>query len=688
MLSVDLVNAVLSGGNLTITGDGSDERLAISGDGTPGDVVITGLTGSDNNPTQIDGSQNGRFIQGAADGSITLRGVTGNITVNLGSGDVDLTVIGLDVAKNLTINGGNGQDSVFIGQGIPISVPPFSIQPITSGLLTTGTTTSHPTSTVANPPATTGVSVGGDLDINLGNGQDVVSVGVSLADASSDGSTAGDSVHVAQNLNISVGNGSNDTINVGGQSSGSSGFTYGVPAPFTLPTIMFSSAEPTTNVATTNAVLASVSNAAATSSASSNSTSTSGTGVFIGGSLEIDGGSSSTGFDTVDLGFGYITDSPALVVSGDVDVLMGNAGAEVQIGEENEPGVTPPLDVIIGGNLNVTFGSTNSGFLEEVMSVAGNVTINGGSGTDSVYFYGPSTTVNSTIGGNLSITLGNADENTIIEQNLTIDGSEHVQIGSGFDELYFGATAFADGSSGNLSIGGNLDVVVSTGEVRFEAQDMTVGGTLAVTGGAISNSGGNFQSAVVASANPGLSGGGYHTAGSAAAGSSSAVDDVDLTDVTAARAFIFTGALGEDNFNIYQSTFGDLGVIVSSGPNNGLSIGNTTTTHSTTLIGLGTQDTFYGSGNSFANLYTQGLTPSPGSSLPSASPAVTPVASPFGAHAPTSNPAQLSLPRPRRPGVSVISPPLRLRQSRPRRSGSRTAFKPLSGPAGDDDPFG
>ena len=63
------------------------------------------------------------------------------------------------------------------------------------------------------------------------------------------------------------------------------------------------------------------------------------------------------------------------------------------------------------------------------------------------------------------------------------------------------------------------------------------------------------------------------------------------------------------------STFDDLGVVLGSGgPGSpfSLSITGTTTTGHTALIGLGTGNTYNdGGGNTLANLYTQGLNPTP-----------------------------------------------------------------------------
>ncbi len=72
MLASDMVTALVTNHNLTIVGDGKADAFLVAGDGTAGDVVITGFVGSDGNPTLINGSP-----------SVTLTGVTGNVTMLL-----------------------------------------------------------------------------------------------------------------------------------------------------------------------------------------------------------------------------------------------------------------------------------------------------------------------------------------------------------------------------------------------------------------------------------------------------------------------------------------------------------------------------------------------------------------------------------------------------------------------------
>ena len=212
----------------------------------------------------------------------------------------------------------------------------------------------------------------------------------------------------------------------------------------------------------------------------------------------------------------------------------------------------------------------------------------------------------STVGGNTSITVGNGDDQ-IIETAVAIAGNDLINVGSGDD---------------TISIGVNNVVAVpvssTLGATTGFTANVSVGGTLLITGSAGLGSGGNVGSAIRAAeiAIPSTAGhGGHAFAGSAAlpavVSTTSATDTITVTDMTAAHAGIFTSRRNTDNVGIENSTFADLGVGLGTGKGS-LSIGGTTTTISTTLVGLGTANTYDDlGGNSFANLYTQGLTPAP-----------------------------------------------------------------------------
>ncbi len=178
MLAADVVTAVVNHTNLTVTGDGNDDAFLVAGDGTAGDVVITGFTGSDGNGTQINGTQDGTPVAGAPDGSITLTGVTGNITLRLGAGNVTVSVADLTASKNLSITGGGGDDTIDVGTVAAATTP-------------------------ATPAATNAVTIGGNLSIRVGGGTDTVTIGESPA--------SGTDVTVSGSMSVAAGNG-DDTI--------------------------------------------------------------------------------------------------------------------------------------------------------------------------------------------------------------------------------------------------------------------------------------------------------------------------------------------------------------------------------------------------------------------------------------------------------------------------------------------
>ena len=159
MLASDVVTAVVSDHNLTITGDGNPDAYSIIGDNIAGDVQIYVGPSIDGQQTQINGIQDGTPVSPA--GLITLTGVTGNITINLGAGDAAVDISNLTVNQNLSITGGNGNDNVAI----------------------------------------TNVNVGKNLSITTGNGNDTMSLGVP------DALLAENLVTVGGNLTIAAGNG-------------------------------------------------------------------------------------------------------------------------------------------------------------------------------------------------------------------------------------------------------------------------------------------------------------------------------------------------------------------------------------------------------------------------------------------------------------------------------------------------
>jgi hypothetical protein len=210
MLAADAVTAVVTGTNLTITGDGGDDTFLVSGDGTTdGAVTITGFTSSGGNAT---------LINGAA--SVSLTGVTGNVTINLGTGTTGgatVSVADLDVGRNLSITG-NASDGNTIDVGTVAAVttpsPVLSTNAVTVGdnlSIRTGNGDLDSVTIGATPLTGTDVTVSGDLSISAGSGDDTITE-LSLA--------------VTRDETISAGAG-DDTIAIGGPTVAAAGVTIG-----------------------------------------------------------------------------------------------------------------------------------------------------------------------------------------------------------------------------------------------------------------------------------------------------------------------------------------------------------------------------------------------------------------------------------------------------------------------------
>jgi large repetitive protein len=292
-------------------------------------------------------------------------------------------------------------------------------------------------------------------------------------------------------------------------------------------------------------------------------------------------------------------------------------------------------------NLTITAGDSGAGLLLEEVQVSGDTTITAGSGNVNVQF------MQIIIGGNLSISAGNGNDE-ILQQATSVGGNESISLGSGANSVEFEEptiqadvisvppTPLAPSIVGPVvSIKGNLLVQLGSGNSTFYAADTHVGGTLIATGSSSLDVAGNVSSAVRAAAIalPASAGHGAHAfadksaSPAAIAAPLAATDSVTFINDTAAGAGIFTGVADTDTVTIQGSTFGDLGVGLGAGKGS-LSIGTTTTNSSTILIGLGTSNTYTDwGGNSFANLYTQGLTPPPTATSPPATapPLTTPV---------------------------------------------------------------
>jgi hypothetical protein len=88
-------------GTLTITGDAGADDVAIFGTANPGEFTVQG--------------HNGTSVNGVADGSATIGGVTNDLIANFGNGDNIISVDNVYLDGNLTIETGNGADVVVFG---------------------------------------------------------------------------------------------------------------------------------------------------------------------------------------------------------------------------------------------------------------------------------------------------------------------------------------------------------------------------------------------------------------------------------------------------------------------------------------------------------------------------------------------------------------------------------------------
>lgn len=95
------VTTSLSDGTLTITGDGDADDVAIVGTANPGEITVTG--------------RNGTMVGGVANGSTTIQGVTADLIADFGNGDNVINVDNVYLAGRLTVETGNGTDSIVFG---------------------------------------------------------------------------------------------------------------------------------------------------------------------------------------------------------------------------------------------------------------------------------------------------------------------------------------------------------------------------------------------------------------------------------------------------------------------------------------------------------------------------------------------------------------------------------------------
>ncbi|MEX2141899.1 MAG: hypothetical protein WD894_21720 [Pirellulales bacterium] len=100
------VTTSLSGGTLTINGDGTDDDVAIVGTANPGEIMVIGRNG-----TLVDG------VAADMDGNsiVTIQGVTADLDATFFGGDDIINVDNVYLAGEMLIDTRTGEDSVVFG---------------------------------------------------------------------------------------------------------------------------------------------------------------------------------------------------------------------------------------------------------------------------------------------------------------------------------------------------------------------------------------------------------------------------------------------------------------------------------------------------------------------------------------------------------------------------------------------
>jgi hypothetical protein len=95
------VTTALNSGTLNITGDADADDIAIVGTANPGEITVTG--------------RNGTPVNGVANGSTTISGVTANAIASFGDGDDVVNLDNVFLAGNLEILMQAGHDRLTLG---------------------------------------------------------------------------------------------------------------------------------------------------------------------------------------------------------------------------------------------------------------------------------------------------------------------------------------------------------------------------------------------------------------------------------------------------------------------------------------------------------------------------------------------------------------------------------------------
>jgi hypothetical protein len=477
MLAVDIVTAAVNAaGNLTITGDGNDDSFVVAGNGTAGDVVITGLTGTGGvNQTEIEGHQGSTPVNSAPNGSITLTGVTGSVAIQLGNGNVNASFDDLTISKALSIAGGNGGDVVSVGtiDAFNVSLPSNAITTIKgnvsialgngSDLLNLGTLGASSTSLIVGGSLSISLGKGNDVldeiltsvadseSIQAGNGNDFVGVG-DVAPAYSLPYNQDTLVTVGGTLCINLGNGS-DSVFLGNPTAVGVSATYnsfgaiqvvlGNGADNLQQSVTDSGWETIREGGGSDSINLSDANVASLRVVGGNGNDNfSSSDVDISGSLAVALGNGTD--DLVETDYTYISGSGTITLgNGNDDVLAKyfSTGTSLSITVGNGNDLIDQSDSTIGGNYSITAGCGPQGTPTDLINLlnvtAQNATVSTGSrSTDDVSIQGSSFT-------NLAVTLGAGAGNLTVSDDTTMHSTHFVGVGKQNTYTDNGGSSFA-----------------------------------------------------------------------------------------------------------------------------------------------------------------------------------------------------------------------------------------------------
>ncbi len=106
------VTTSLSAGVLTITGNTAHDNIRVVGTATAGELMITGRNDSVGNAT---------LVNGVANGTVTIPGVTSDLAINLSEGNNTLEMDNVFIAGRISITTGTAFDQLLLGTSSIVS---------------------------------------------------------------------------------------------------------------------------------------------------------------------------------------------------------------------------------------------------------------------------------------------------------------------------------------------------------------------------------------------------------------------------------------------------------------------------------------------------------------------------------------------------------------------------------------